>query len=150
MATLSLVRGGNSVSTSTIQETGTGGQGSIRPGFHPSMPSAVIILINLMRCQELSLESVHLDIDCFDWLLSVGGLVTCIAKLHFPCNYFISGLIRLFLFVGEVIASRTNSTTSLMLSQFSLYLFINSLSSIVSKTFLLAAAIFRFFVNRSY
>ena len=42
----------------------------------------------------------------------------------------------------------TNSTTSLI--PLRLYLFINSKSSIISKTFCLAAAIFWFFVNRSY
>ena len=49
-------------------------------------------------------------------------------------KHFVSGLIGLFLLVGDVIASRANSTTSLIPSRFSLYLFINSQSSIVSKT----------------
>ena len=42
----------------------------------------------------------------------------------------------------------TNSTTSLI--PLRLYLFINSQSSIASKTFRLDAAVFRFFVNSSY
>ena len=72
-----------------------------------------------------------------------------VAKYRSVAKHFISGLIGLFLLVGDVIASRTNSTTSFIPSRFSLYLLINSQSSIVSKTFRLAA-IFRFFVNWSY
>ena len=71
-----------------------------------------------------------------------------VAKYRSVAKHFISGLIGLFLLVGDVIASRTNST-SFIPSRFSLYLLINSQSSIVSKTFRFAA-IFRFFVNRSY
>ena len=71
-----------------------------------------------------------------------------VAKYLSAAKHFISGLIWLFLFVGDVIASCTNLTTSLIPSRFSLYLFINLQYSIVSKTFL-TAAIFRLFVNRS-
>ena len=79
------------------------------------------------------------------------ALQSCIfpvAKYRSVAKHFISGLIGLFQLVGDVIASRTNSTTSFIPSRFSLYLFIKSRSSIVSNTFSLAA-IFRFFVNRS-
>ena len=55
------------------------------------------------------------------------ALQSCIfpvAKYQRIAKHFISGLIGLFLFVGDVIASRTNSTTSLipLIPTFSLYL----------------------------
>ena len=64
-------------------------------------------------------------------------------KVASVAKHFIARLIGLFLFVGDVMATRNNSSTNLI------YLFINSQSSIdisscCSKT------IFRFFVNRSY